>query len=61
MAFQIEQQVTSIEDGWSVGHFCTTRLHISRKMLVSIKHHGDILRNEQHVNVNEPVHAGDRT
>lgn len=60
MAFQIEQDVTEKESGWSVGHFCTTRLKISRKMLVSIKHHGDILCNGQHVNVGESVHSGDR-
>ncbi|OIN67735.1 RNA pseudouridine synthase [Exiguobacterium sp. KRL4] len=60
MAFQLEEQVTKQQDGWSVGHFCTTRLHISRKMLVSIKHHGEILRNGEHVIVNEIVHAGDR-
>ncbi len=60
MAFQIEQDVTETESGWSVGHFCTTRLKISRKMLVSIKHHGDILCNGQHVNVGESVHSGDR-
>lgn len=59
MVFQLKETVTQEQVGWSVGHFCTTRLHISRKMLVSIKHHGDILRNGQHVNVNESVDLDD--
>ncbi|WP_214746440.1 MULTISPECIES: RluA family pseudouridine synthase [unclassified Exiguobacterium] len=58
--FQLQQIVTDIEDGWRVSHFCTTRLGISRKMLVSIKNHGDITRNGQHVNVHDVLHAGDR-
>lgn len=60
MAFQLKKEVTREQEGWSVSHFCTTCLHISRKMLVSIKHHGEILRNGQHVNVTETVHPGDQ-
>ncbi|WP_251132171.1 MULTISPECIES: RluA family pseudouridine synthase [unclassified Exiguobacterium] len=59
MVFELKETVTHEQVGWSVGHFCTTRLRISRKMLVSIKHHGDILRNGQHVNVNESVDLDD--
>lgn len=57
--FQLQQTVSVAEDTWRVSHFCTTRLGISRKMLVSIKHHGDILRNGKHVNVHDVLYAGD--
>ncbi|WP_114569847.1 RluA family pseudouridine synthase [Exiguobacterium flavidum] len=58
-SFQLKRRVASRECGITVSHFCTAVIGVSRKMLTSIKHHGDILLNGKHVNVYEEVKEGD--